>query len=250
MVGPNVRLDDGVAAGVFHSVSGGQGEGGEKEGEGGHGKESEHEELGKSRRRRLDLRVGYHVGLYHDMKNTNEDAATAAAADAADGFQSVVLPFTGFVPDLAIAFNAGMWGYTPEEWRPTVERILYGDGGAGCAGAGCPLVVTGYTLEEAENDEDALRDMLGVTGGSGDDADEGEGGGRGGDGDGKGEGRSGDRAGRRGVEWMWESESNPFRSLRERRLEFPDSAYLDGETEGHSSFMGENCGWQCVRAIP
>jgi len=97
-------------------------------------------------------------------------------------------------------------------------------------------VVTGYTLEEAENDEDALRDMLGA-GGSGD--------GEGGDGDGEDAGEGGG-----GVEWMWESESNPFRSLRERRLEFPDSGYLDGETQGHTSFMGENCGWQCVRANP
>ena len=33
-----MRLDDGVAAGVFHSVEGGEGEGGDPEVGGGHGK--------------------------------------------------------------------------------------------------------------------------------------------------------------------------------------------------------------------
>lgn len=85
-----------------------------------------------------------------------------------------------------------------------MERVLHADG--------CPLVVTGYTLEETENDEDALRDMLSSSSSS------------------------------PPVEWLWEAEMNPFRSLRKRVLQFDGLAYLDAE----KSFMGENCGWQCL----
>ena len=46
------------------------------------------------------------------------------------------------------------------------------------------------------------------------------------------------------VEWLWEAELNPSRSLRERELEFDSGAYL----ERGKAFMGENCGWQCLWA--
>ena len=74
----------------------------------------------------FDLRR-YHAGLYHDMKNTKEDAAAAAAADAAAGFDYVVHPFAGFVPDLAIAFNAGMWVGTDGYCSPR-HRMPFDDG--------------------------------------------------------------------------------------------------------------------------
>ena len=51
--------------------------------------------------------------------------------------------------------------------------------------------MTGYTLEEAENDEDALTDMF-APGGEADDEEGGE--------------RDG------AVGWVWEAEMNPFRS--------------------------------------
>ena len=194
LVGPNIRLDSGVEPDVFHtatiprrSVDGNQGP-------------------------PLELRVAYHVGMYHDIGDGDGDG------DGDDGDGGAV---PSFAPDLALAFNAGVWGYAPEEWRPTLEKVLYEDV--------CPLVVTGYTLEEAENDEDALTDMFAAGGDEG--ADENEGG--------------GERDGT--VGWVWEAEMNPFRSLRPRELDFDRSGYLAHEEPGgERSFMGENCGWQCL----
>ena len=125
-------------------------------------------------------------------------------------------------------------------------------------------LVVGPWIEEAENDEDALRDML---------EGEGRGGGvpvvgpgtRGGGGDGDGRGGSAAAADAvlvvaeeeekndassatratvttATVEWLWEAELNPSRSLQERELHFDESAYMERE----KTFMGENCGWQCL----
>ena len=50
-------------------------------------------------------------------------------------------------PHLAVAFNAGVWGYST--WSGCVEAI--------CTGSSCPLVLTAYNEFEAEEDEDSLR---------------------------------------------------------------------------------------------
>ena len=54
------------------------------------------------------------------------------------------------------------------------------------------------------------------------------------------------------VEWLWESEMNPFRSLDERELAFDRGDYLlGGEGEGGGTgahVMGENRAWQCLAA--
>ena len=125
-------------------------------------------------------------------------------------------------------------------------------------------------MEEAENDEDALRDML--------EGERGDGrvpvaapGTHGGDGDGgegsaaadavlvvaeeeeKNDASSAIRSTATAtamttttttatVEWLWEAELNPSRSLQERELQFDGDAYMERE----KSFMGENCGWQCL----
>lgn len=44
------------------------------------------------------------------------------------------------------------------------------------------------------------------------------------------------------VAWLWEAELNPSRSLQKRRLHFDGGAYMKESV----SFMGENCGWQCL----
>ena len=55
------------------------------------------------------------------------------------------------VPDLLVAFNAGIWGY--REWRPTLEAL-------------CRLpwtsniVVTSYTIQEGEDDADVISDIV------------------------------------------------------------------------------------------
>ena len=50
-------------------------------------------------------------------------------------------------PHLAVAFNAGVWGYID----------LVGLREAICTGSSCPLVLTAYNEFEAEEDEDSLR---------------------------------------------------------------------------------------------
>ena len=46
-------------------------------------------------------------------------------------------------PHLSVAFNAGIWGY--QEWVPTLKKLK-----------GTVIVVTAYTVEEAEDDADVL----------------------------------------------------------------------------------------------
>lgn len=53
--------------------------------------------------------------------------------------------------DLVIAFNAGIWGY--DDWRPTVEHLIR-------AKLSIPLVVTAYTLQEAQDDFDVIHDAV------------------------------------------------------------------------------------------
>ena len=50
-------------------------------------------------------------------------------------------------PHLAVAFNAGLWGY--DSWEPTVRRLY---------GAGVPVVVTAYHPKEAEEDAEMLEE--------------------------------------------------------------------------------------------
>jgi len=51
------------------------------------------------------------------------------------------------VPDLLVAFNAGIWGYN--DWKPTLEALCRMPWPA-------ILVVTSYTLEEGEDDADVI----------------------------------------------------------------------------------------------
>ena len=51
-------------------------------------------------------------------------------------------------PQLALAFNAGIWGY--DSWGESVQALLR---------TGSPLVITSYNSLEAEDDEDTLQAM-------------------------------------------------------------------------------------------
>lgn len=59
-----------------------------------------------------------HVGAYHELKLEQ-------------------------TPHLSVAFNAGIWGY--QEWVPTLKKLK-----------GTVVVVTAYTIEEAEDDAEVL----------------------------------------------------------------------------------------------
>jgi len=125
------------------------------------------------------LEVEYRVGLYHDVVEQGERCA-----------------------DVAFAFNAGVWGYDPSDWMPTVERVVVEEK--------TPLVVTSYSLREAESDEDALRESL----------------------------SSFER-----VEWEWEAEKNSSRSVEVRELGFDGRVYTEDK---NFEPLRENSAWMCV----
>ena len=218
LVGPNVRLDPGVTRDVFHAVDVNGCDAVTDD-----ATEDSIDEDSSS----IELRVAYRVGLYHDLREedrtrgreeteTNETLDKVHCQNNQNNQKSTAV--SDFVPDLALAFNAGVWGYEPREWEPTMREILFTDT--------CPLLVTGYTLAEAENDEDALGDMFPA-----------------GDCDCRNKSSQNEE-----VEWLWESEINPFRSLHERELGFSRGDYLlEGEGNGAHA-MGENCAWQCLAA--
>lgn len=55
------------------------------------------------------------------------------------------------LPALIIAFNAGIWGYT--EWAPTISYLR---GRIGMV----PMVITAYTVEEAEEDMEVIQNTV------------------------------------------------------------------------------------------
>lgn len=125
------------------------------------------------------LDVEYRTGLYHDSERGAGETA-----------------------DVAFAFNAGVWGYAPSDWAPTIARVVVEER--------APLIVTSYTLFEAESDEDAMRASLSAF---------------------------------ENIEWVWEAEINPSRSTAERELEFDRADYISSDKD---SSLEENSAWQCV----
>ncbi len=93
-------------------------------------------------------------------------------------------------PHLAVAFQAGLWGYST--WQRSVLRVR---------DAGRPILITSYNAWEADDDGEALREW-------------------------------GD------WRWIWQAESNPWRSLAAE----PRAGPLP-----HALF--ENCVTQCVGGI-
>jgi len=63
--------------------------------------------------------------------------------------------------NLIVSFNAGMWGY--REWRPTLQHLAV-------QRKNIPLIVTAYTLQEAEDDADVIREELASAWGGADSA--------------------------------------------------------------------------------
>ena len=82
-------------------------------------------------------------------------------------------------------------------------------------------MVTSYSIEEAESDEDAMREL--AEGWAAADA-------------------GGASTGAAVMQWRWEAEVNPYRSLARRGLQFDNGAYADAQ----QSFMSDNNSWQCL----
>jgi len=155
------------------------------------------------------LSVGYHVGRWHDMPGGRRGDW--------DGE-----PWFGAV-DLALAFNAGIYGYGPEEWLPTLRMMLQPSGlGAASVGDrfdGAPyLVLTGYSLHELEDDEEAIRELLPH------------------------------------ATWAWEPEVSPHASHLPRILgTWASDAYRPDAQESPQSGdwgLADNAAWCCCVAAP
>ena len=119
-----------------------------------------------------------------------------------------------WVPDLAVAYNAGVWGYAQHEWAPTFFALT----------RHAPVVCTGYSARELEGDEECLEAMR----------DEGV-----------------EEKEKRLLKFAWACEPNPFASLEPRALRFSRDAYDGGESETsgkneRDEVMRENDAWLCV----
>jgi len=128
----------------------------------------------------------------------------------------------GRVPLLAIAFNAGLWGY--DAWLPSLEALFRG----WQAGDSAPgyLVITSYTLQESEDDYDTMDTMQrscfdGLQAG-------------------------GNRKGPVGsLRWLWDCEANPHQSpLTVERRSLPQAGADADRTYRENHF------WQCVSLSP
>ena len=177
LVGPNVTLDARVAPDVFHDARDDDGA------------------------TRLPTRVAYLRGLYHELAT---DAGTLL-------FPLSDSDVTEWVPDLALAYNAGVWGYATSEWAPTFFALT--------RDARAPVACTGYSLAELENDEESLEAMS-----------------------------SQNTTRQTRLKFAWPSEPNPFASRLARALRFPRDAYDGGADafDASASPLRENDAWLCV----
>ena len=73
-------------------------------------------------------------------------------------------PATVVTPDLAIAFNAGIWGY--DSWKPTIAHMCKSTAARGGGSdisnksvGGTIFVITAYTLEECEDDAEVFAEV-------------------------------------------------------------------------------------------
>ena len=182
LVGPNVTLETRVETSVFHDVF------------------SQNDDDAAS----LPTRVAYLRGLYHELATPKTGALLLPLRDT---------EVTEWVPDLALAYNAGVWGYATSEWAPTFFALT--------RDARAPVACTGYSLAELENDEESLEAMS-----------------------------SQNTTRQTRLKFAWPSEPNPFASRLARALRFPRDAY-DGGAEQNAfakppSPLRENDAWLCV----
>jgi len=115
---------------------------------------------------------------------------------------------SGRVPQLAVAFNAGLWGY--DAWLPSIEALFRG--WHHCTEG--YLVITSYTLQESEDDYDTMQSCYDGLAASG-------------------------LAGR--LRWEWDCEANPHKcSLKVERQSLAQAGGCEDRT------YRENHYWQCV----
>ena len=111
------------------------------------------------------------------------------------------------VPDLAIAFNAGIWGY--QEWVTTIRYLIQHQVQS------IPFIITAYTFEEAEDDYDTIADIVKQC-------------------------STNDH--NKQVQCIWDVEHNPFASNQDHASNLTAST-----SSHHSSRRRENAAWQSWR---
>ena len=197
LVGPNVTLETRVAPNVFHDVF------------------SQNDDDRNDGASFLPTRVAYLRGLYHELA-TKTGALRIPLRGPLRGTE-----VTEWVPDLALAYNAGVWGYAPSEWAPTFFALT----------RDAPVVCTGYSARELEGDEECLEAMRDESTTCDEGVEETE-------------------TEKRILEFAWACEPNPFASLEPRALQFSRDAYDGGENnsgdERDVPVMRENDAWLCV----
>lgn len=136
-------------------------------------------------------------------------------------------------PHALFLFNAGLWGY--DDWRPTLDHVLFGPAARPGLSPRTAMVITSYCEEEADDDMDTIEKLvsqrrhqpgLDERGERGDipqdvSADDGE----------QGSNQAAD------VQWLWQPELNPHRSLVVRESKCAEPGRL----------MFENHYWQAVQ---
>ena len=202
LVGPNVTLETRVAPNVFHDVF------------------SQNDDDRNDGASFLPTRVAYLRGLYHELA-TKTGALLIPLRGPLRGTE-----VTEWVPDLALAYNAGVWGYARSEWAPTFFALT--------RDARAPVACTGYSLAELENDEESLEAMS-FPDGTGTNTNEPN-------------ERTKTKTKTRLV-FAWPSEPNPFASRLARALRFPRDAYdgaADASAREKTQPLRENDAWLCV----
>ena len=86
----------------------------------------------------------------HQQSITFNHRTLAVTIQASHGYYHDYLEY-GAIPDLIIAYNAGLWGY--DSWQPTLSAIFRGWSESNTEKY---LVITSYTLHESEDDYDTM----------------------------------------------------------------------------------------------
>ena len=108
---------------------------------------------------RIKATATCHSGVYHEFleEMCKGDVNKGVLGDSGDKR----------VPDLAVAFNAGIWGY--REWAETIQYLALKNYAVteaastksktrGCGGL--PMVITAYTLDECQEDQEVISQSI------------------------------------------------------------------------------------------
>jgi hypothetical protein len=93
-----------------------------------------------------------HSGVYHEFLEEEKQKQTAfnnsnSDSDSDNNNDNAVVCHDKNIPDLVLAFNAGIWGY--EEWGTTIRYLAQQQDATS-------MIITSYTFDECEDDNDVI----------------------------------------------------------------------------------------------